>query len=873
MQKRLPLFLATTCLTTACLIAPAWAQDATAAPTTETSQAGAEPQETLGEIVVTATRQASTVNRVPLSISAETQRSLDQQGIKNVSDLQRTVPALNVSGQVGGVATFTIRGIRSTQGAATTGVYLDDTPLQRRNVSGLVATNNGTPAPPLFDLERVEVLRGPQGTLFGGSSQGGTIRFITPAPSLTRYSGYGRAEIAAVKDGDPSYEAGLAVGGPIVQDKLGFRLSAFYRRNGGFIDMVDPYNNGRVRFKNANSADISAFRGALRWAATDRAEVTVAYLHTEQVNEGGPDTYNLPVAGTFTTPESCYDTRRSFPTATQAVACPAPGAAAPGIYRRPAQTYGPFPFAGEYNNFINWIKQPATTVLNVANLTLDYDFDAMTFKSVTSYIHDFTKGVSQEAPQLTTQQRTTAFPGATGFPLYAPMPDYFGRFTTYNQRYGLTQEIRFASSNAAGPLTWVAGAFYANLRTHSNYCAYQPLGPLTQSLFGITVQQRYGLGELPSFCSSVRDQRLKDVEIAGFGEVNYNITEQLRAIAGVRVSRVSFDYNQVIYGTVNNFLDPLANNGQGLTSGSVTESPVAPRFGLQYQLSPNDMIYATVAKGFRPGGVNGPVSPVLCEVGLRDWGVRSSDLPLTYDADTVWSYEAGVKLRVLGDRVQLNSSAYRIDWTGVQLSVTVPGCGQGFVSNAGQARSQGFDLQAQARLFGGLSAIFNVGYTDAKYTETALGPAPTTGTATTRAVLVTKGDTFPLPDWQLNVGLEYEFTLGGRFDSYLRADYSWASGYNRTSGPGSSGYAPDIRQADAADLLNLRAGVRVSGVDVNVFVNNALNSKDQLNLTGGRSACVAGTGAECGNFRTYTPFLLTSTGRPREIGVQAAYRF
>ena len=206
----------------------------------------------LGDVVVTATRQADTVNRVPLSISAVTQKSLDQQGIKNVNDLQRSVPALTVSGIEAGVATFSIRGIvQSGPVTATTGVYLDDIPLQKRATTG-VQQNNGTPSPPLFDLERIEVLRGPQGTLYGGSSEGGTIRFIEPAPSLVRYSAQARVEVSSTQYGDPSYEGGVAVGGPIVQDKLGFRATVYDRHTGGYIDLVNPYTN-QVQFKNANS--------------------------------------------------------------------------------------------------------------------------------------------------------------------------------------------------------------------------------------------------------------------------------------------------------------------------------------------------------------------------------------------------------------------------------------------------------------------------------------------------------------------------------------------------------------------------------------------------------------------------------------------
>ena len=174
----------------------------------------------LADVVVTATRQSDTVSRVPLSVTAVSQKTLDQEGIKTVSDLQSTVPALQIAGPPGNVQ-ITIRGISSSQGTPTTGIYLNDTPLQKRFVNGTSGnSNNGSPVPPLFDVERVEVLRGPQGTLYGGSSEGGTIRFITPQPSLTHYSTYIRTELSSYTEGGgTSYEGGAAVGGPLVKGR------------------------------------------------------------------------------------------------------------------------------------------------------------------------------------------------------------------------------------------------------------------------------------------------------------------------------------------------------------------------------------------------------------------------------------------------------------------------------------------------------------------------------------------------------------------------------------------------------------------------------------------------------------------------------
>ena len=160
-------------------------------------------------MVVTATRQESTVNKVALSVTAQSQRDLDQQGIQQFKDLVANVPGLFINQSLGtGLANVEIRGIaQGSQGAATTGFYLDDTPISKRNVGGGVATSNGTPLPPLFDLQRVEVLRGPQGTLYGSGSEGGTVRYITPLPDLDKYSVYAKTSASLTQDGSPSWEA------------------------------------------------------------------------------------------------------------------------------------------------------------------------------------------------------------------------------------------------------------------------------------------------------------------------------------------------------------------------------------------------------------------------------------------------------------------------------------------------------------------------------------------------------------------------------------------------------------------------------------------------------------------------------------------
>src|SRR5258706_11589842 len=198
----------------------------------------------LEEIVVTAEGREERLQDVPISISAFSQEKLEAMGLRSIDDLTRLTPGVTFSRNGTGPAgnyndegsDINIRGIDSTAGTSTTGIYLDDTPIQSRHLS--FGTLNAFPS--LIDLTRVEVLRGPQGTLFGAGSEGGAVRFITPQPGLRDHSGYLHFELAGTQSGDPSYELSVAGGGPIIDNTLGYRVSASFRKDSGWVDRVDP---------------------------------------------------------------------------------------------------------------------------------------------------------------------------------------------------------------------------------------------------------------------------------------------------------------------------------------------------------------------------------------------------------------------------------------------------------------------------------------------------------------------------------------------------------------------------------------------------------------------------------------------------------
>ncbi|MDE2221120.1 MAG: TonB-dependent receptor plug domain-containing protein, partial [Gammaproteobacteria bacterium] len=228
----------------------------------------------LEEIVVTATRREESLSKVAVSVTAITQEGLDLRGIKDIQDIARFTPNVNVDKS--GTNNISIRGISSSGGAGTTGIYIDDTPIQMR----ALAFNPDEALPKSFDIDRVEVLRGPQGTLFGAGSMGGTVRYITAQPSLHKTSIYSRDEISFTQGGDPSYEAGVAVGGPIVEGTFGARLTAWYRKDGGWIDRINP-DTLALEDKRANHAETTLLRLAAVWAPGERWSLTPSFYYQD----------------------------------------------------------------------------------------------------------------------------------------------------------------------------------------------------------------------------------------------------------------------------------------------------------------------------------------------------------------------------------------------------------------------------------------------------------------------------------------------------------------------------------------------------------------------------------------------------------------
>jgi iron complex outermembrane recepter protein len=390
----------------------------------------------LEEVVVTATRREESLEHVPISISALSQADLYAGGIKGIDEIATITPGLQLAVPYGAsypsLTTISIRGLNTLSGASVVGVYLDDTPISIRLSP---STNVGTPYPAVFDLNRVEVERGPQGTLFGAGSEAGTVRFITNQPSLTEFSGFAHSELATTQGGTESYEIGAAFGGPIAQDTVGFRVSVWDRHDGGYVDRIDPIT-GAVVAPNDNQDDKLAIKAALAF-----------HVHE----------------GTLVTPSVFYQS----------------------IYTGDIGTfYGNFsnPSAGEFENG-RLLPAVSTDRLLVPSVKVESHLSFADFTSVSSYTHRTDPGSLDLSP-LWGEYGFVNYgnPLGPGFP--STLADVAPFFIEHSVN-ALTEELRLASNRPDAFVTWVGGIFLDHRRQVDSFQQYStaanPAAPLMSS--------------------------------------------------------------------------------------------------------------------------------------------------------------------------------------------------------------------------------------------------------------------------------------------------------------------------------------------------------------------------------------------------------
>jgi iron complex outermembrane receptor protein len=817
----------------ACMSGATVANAADAAPADETAAPGG-----MAEVTVTAQRREETLSKVPVSVTAMTQADIDNKGIKDISDVARFTPGINVDNS--GTSNIAIRGIASSGGAGTTGIYIDDTPIQMR----ALAFNPDETLPKAFDIDRVEVLRGPQGTLFGAGSEGGTVRYITTQPSLTKTSIYSRNEVSFTQGGDPSFESGIAVGGPVIDGTLGVRATVWYRRDGGWIDRVDPTADdpqNTVVDRNANHADNVLVRLAALWAPNANWSVTPSIYYQSR---------------------NIHDVSNYWP-----------------LYSNPSD-----------NSFVsgNPTQRATPDKFYLPALKIQGDFGAFQLISNTSYFHRTeTTGYDGTLYNLGFYQTFGVQDGvsypvldSTGIHLPAEIAGYRSPATIDNDQQNFTQEIRLQSSDPSAKLLWTGGLFFSSNRQQYLEQIHDPqLEAFSEALFGVPYTDEFSYEDpvgSGNFVPAPIDPRYpddsyflhthaRDKQYALFGEGTYAITDQLKVTLGARFSRTEFTFDSETGGPQLFAANQTSHPGN-------KENSFTPKVNIAYQMDPDNLFYATYAKGFRPGGGNNPLPQAACAQDFASFGIQNS--PDAYRSDTVHSFEVGAKNN-FDNRIRLATSLYYIKWNNIQQTVIPPVCQITFITNLGKATAWGGDIQAEFAVTDALSAELTAGYTDARFTkDSAFATDPNLPPDQVPAPIVKSGDAIvgqslqPGAPVTLSIGAEYKFALF-EHQSFVRMDFEY-QGRNHwlppRQDPASAQFNPSNYTLSATKFVSARGGMAFGGWSVEPFIDNLLNTHTVTNYDFTIDPNLDAT-------TSYKPLERQYTFRPRTFGVTATFRY
>jgi iron complex outermembrane receptor protein len=818
------------------------AAPATGGTATETTEVGG-----LQEVTVTATRREESLSRVPVSVTAFTQEAMDQRGIKDFLDIARYTPGVSIDNS--GTNAISIRGISSSGGAGTTGIYIDDTPIQMRSVG----FNPDDTLPRTFDLERVEILRGPQGTLFGAGAEGGAVRYILTQPSTTTTSTYLRSEVSYTQFGSPNYELGIARGQPIVDGTFGIRASLWYRWDGGWIDRVNP-TTGDVEDTNINHSGTFAGRLAAIWQPTASLSITPSILYQNQ-KQPDDDTYWPAYSnagnGVFNTatPEHIPENDKYYLAAL-----------------RLQWDLGKSQLIGD----VSYYNRHNDTAYQGTVYDLGYYQVAGGYFGIPCAPNPASTATCPQTPLLDGS-------GMHLGDLPAQFQNYQTPNTMTNTQQNWTAEVRWQSNNTSSRLNWTAGLFWQQAKESSiEQLSDTQFVPFFQYLYAInpTDPSYYGpyyscptnaaYPAIPACDIYYNANSTIDKQIAAYGELSYAFTDWFKLTVGERVAHTQF--------SLTHYADGVENFGPSVSQASQSETPNTPKVVASFQVNPSNLFYASYAKGFRVGGGNAPL-PSYCDQDLAAAGYPNG-APLTYHSDSTQNYEIGSK-NTFGQTFRIATSLYYIKWNQIQQSIYIAGqCGLQFTDNVGEAAAWGGDLQAELAL-GNWHFDLAAGYTSARFTKNS--PADCIAYAVAPAGIPCKasnGDAISgqaaidyapgvNPPVMVAVGAEYSFTLS-QHNAFVRADWQYQSRnpwQSSLQDPRNAAvYNPFTYTLSATSITSARAGIYLGDWQIAFFVDNLFDSHTVTNYALGQPA-----GAPTVQENDYTY-------RPRTFGLNATWR-
>ena len=501
------------------------------------------------EVTVTAMRREQTLEEVPFSVAAPTEQQIQRLGVDNIEGIAANVAGFTVQNLGPGQSQVAIRGVSAGQIVRDqpgvkeqVGAYLDDS---------IISLSLFTPDLDLFDVGRVEVLRGPQGTLFGSGSLSGTVRYISNAPELGVKKFFGELSGNTIDGGSQGGDAKLGFNLPLGQ-KAAARVAAYFNHMGGYMDAVQP--NLSVN-EDVNSGDRKGVRAAVKIAPSDRLTITprIIFQRVEMDGWNRIDTYNI-LANPFTTtrPPVTLDDRRQF---TQ-------------------------------------IGEPFTDDFTLADLNLRYDFGGAELTSITSFT---------DRDVLVVRDATALTASITGGSIGLPEPVYTIDAPLHDATTAkvLTQEVRV--SNVGEALSWVVGAFYSD--TNRDYGQSLPVLGF-QTATGIPTQGQRAPRDVLFFSDLTYDLEQR----ALFGEATWEATDRIELTGGLRF----YDFEEVRGQVFDGLFVWGATNDPVSQPGSTEADGFAPRVIASFDVSDNTTLNAQVAKGFRLGGINDPLNVPLC---------------------------------------------------------------------------------------------------------------------------------------------------------------------------------------------------------------------------------------------------------------------
>jgi iron complex outermembrane receptor protein len=800
----------------------------------------------LEEIVVTAEKRNSTVQETAISMTAISGDQLRNEGITSVEDIAAKVPGISIRTAGPGQTEYEMRGLSAGGGtAATVGFYLDETPLS----ANAVALNGRTVIDPdLFDLNHVEVLRGPQGTLYGSGSMGGTIRLTTNQPKLGTYEAATDVNVSDTSHGSANGGGSLMVNLPI-GDIAALRMVTTGKYVSGWIDRIVT-KPGDFPAPTAPSYTASAPANCGAYYC-DRGDVADAPVQNV-VKGSNLERFASARAILLVKPNDSLSI-----TAT-------------GMYQDIR--------ADGYNNFQEQPgglaiyqpydqQEPYHDYFRLASLKVE---QVMGFATLTSATSVWSRQVLQSTDSTEALQNIN---NLTHLVDGAYVANYIQNlYVEVDPTRQYSEELRL-TSNTSGPLEWVGGLYYANL--HSGYITYnQAPGFATALTCGLPSASNPVAGSCPAggmavnstydfptrLCRRMRAQAANPNGVvfndnnpnvlkqsAVFGEGTYKFTDTLKLTAGLRFFHFAIDNlaNQAGLGTA------AANQDHTILSQSASGNAVLPKLNLAYEPTSDLTVYGTIAKGSRPGGFNLPiplptasvlaVNPYAYNCGVGAVNVSSQP---NYTPDSVWSAELGEKARFADRRITVNADFYYIKWDNIQqvLSLT---CGYPYNTNAGNAKSYGPEIEMSALLTTGLTFDVSGAYTQAYISDPNASALASGITPGTRVLNV--------PKYTAVAGLNYQVPINEQLNGLFHLASSLV-------GPNQDQAA--VRQTlPSYNLVDGRAGVASGPWSAAVFGTNLTNKVAEQTINNTVFA-----------WQTYA-ITRVSTNQPRTIGVDFQYKF